>query len=139
MSLLVLVPCLICLFFVVRGRPETAFLSVYLPTVILFPQAFSIRLPHLPDISIAELAVIPLGMYAFYRLLQKGQPLLMDFLVGGVLISLTVTEVLNEHVTKDGIFIARLSFTSFFLPYAIGRTMIEPGLRLATVRRLRII
>jgi hypothetical protein len=29
-----------------------------------------------------------------------------------------------------------ISFISMFLPYAIGRTMIEPGLRLATVRRV---
>jgi O-Antigen ligase len=139
MSMLVLVPCLICLYLLIRGRAETAFLWVYLPIMILFPQAFSIRLPHLPDTSIAELTLFPLGMVAFYRLIKQGRPVPMDFLVGGFLISLTVTEVFNEHVTKDGIFIALLSFNSFFLPYAIGRTMIEPGLRLATVKRLVIL
>jgi hypothetical protein len=136
MSLLVLVPSLICLFFVVRGRVETAFLSVYLPTLLLFPQAFSIRLPHLPQFSISELAAIPLGVVALYRLAQKGRPVLMDFLVGSFLTFLTVTEALYEHDTKDGLCIAAISFVSMGMCYAIGRSMIEPGLRLATVRRV---
>jgi hypothetical protein len=136
MSLLVLMPSLICLFFVVRGRVETAFLSVYLPTLLLFPQAFSIRLPHLPQFSISELAVIPLGFVAVYRLAQKGHPVLMDFLVGSFLIFLTATEVLYEHDTKDGLCIAAISFVSMFMCYAVGRTMIEPDLRLTTVKRV---
>lgn len=136
MSLLVLVPGLICLFFVVRGRVETAFLSVYLPTLLLFPQAFSIRLPHLPQFSISELAAIPLGVVALYRLAQKVRPVPMDFLVGAFLICLTVTEVLYEHDTKDGLCIAAISFVSMFMCYAVGRTLIEPDLRMATVRRV---
>jgi hypothetical protein len=136
MSLLVLVPSLICLFFVVRGRVETAFLSVYLPMLLLFPQAFSIRLPHLPQFSISELTAIPLGVVALYRLAQKGRPVVMDFLVGLFLIFLTVTEALYEHDTKDGLCIAAISIVSMGMCYAIGRTMIEPDLRLATVRRV---
>jgi hypothetical protein len=139
MSLLVLVPSLICLFFVLRGRVDTALLYVYLPAVFLLPESFSIRLAHMPEVSIAEIAVIPLGAVALYRLAQRGQPVLMDFLVALFVMSVTVTEVLNEHVTKDGICIAAISFLSMFLPYAIGRTLIEPGLRLATVRRIVIL
>lgn len=134
--MLVLVPSLICLFFVVRGRLETAFLAVYLPTVLLFPQSFSIRIPHMPEFSISELAVIPLGVVALYRLARSGRLVIMDYLVASFLISLTITEVTNEHVIKDGLCIAAISFVSMFLTYAIGRTMIEPGLRLATVQRI---
>jgi hypothetical protein len=60
----------------------------------------------------------------------------MDFLVGSFLISLTASEVLGEQVVKDGISIAGLCFVAYFLPYVVGRTMIEPELRLATVRRI---
>lgn len=136
MSVLVLVPCLICLVLVVRGRVETALLSVYLPTLLLFPQAFSIRLPHLPQFSISELVAIPLGIVALYRLIHKGHPVLMDFLVGSFLVCLTGTEVLREHDTKDGLCIAAISFVSMLLCYVIGRTMIEPDLRMATVQRI---
>ena len=60
----------------------------------------------------------------------------MDFLVPSFLISLTISEVLYEKVTKDGILLAVVSFISMFLPYAIGRTMIEPGNRIVVVRRI---
>ena len=136
MSAFILVPGLICLFFVVCGRMDTALLSVYLPTAFLLPQTYTIRLPHLPELSISEICVIPLGVAALFRLIRKGHLVLMDFLVASFLISLTISEVLYEHVTKDGILIAIISFISMFLPYAIGRTMIEPENRMAVVRRI---
>ena len=136
MSTLILVPGLICFFFVVSGRMDTALLSVYLPTAFLLPPTYSIRLPHLPELSISEICVIPLGVAAFIRLIRNGHLILMDFLVASFLFSLTISEVLYEHVTKDGIMIAIISFISMFLPYAIGRTMIEPSNRIAVARRI---
>jgi hypothetical protein len=136
MSQLILVPGLICLLFVIYGSIDTALLSVYLPTVFLLPETFTIRLPHLPELSISEICAIPLGVVALFRLVRKGSFVPMDFLVTSFLISLTVSEVLYERVTKDGILIAVISFISMFLPYAIGRTMIEPGNRMVVVRRI---
>ena len=115
---------------------DTALLSVYLPTLFLLPQDYSIRVPHLPELSISEICVIPLGVVALFRLVRKGSFVLMDFLVPSFLISLTISEVLYEKVTKDGILLAVVSFISMFLPYAIGRTMIEPGNRIVVVRRI---
>jgi hypothetical protein len=136
MSQLILVPGLICLLFVMYGYMDTALLSVYLPTVFLLPETFTIRLPHLPELSISEICAIPLGVVALFRLVRKGSFVPMDFLVTSFLISLTISEVLYEKVTKDGILIAVISFISMFLPYAIGRTMIEPGNRIVVVRRI---
>jgi hypothetical protein len=136
MSQLILVPGLICLLFVMYGCMDTALLSVYLPTVFLLPETFTIRLPHLPELSISEICVIPLGVVALFRLVRKGSFVPMDFLVTAFLISLTISEVLYEKVTKDGILIAVISFISMFLPYAVGRTMIEPGNRIVVVRRI---
>jgi hypothetical protein len=136
MSLLILVPGLICLLFVLFGYIDIAFLSIYLPTLFLLPETYTIRLPHLPELSISEICVIPVGAVALLRLARKGSFVLMDFLVASFLISLTISEVLYEKVTKDGILIAVISFISMVLPYAIGRTMIEPENRMAVVRRV---
>jgi hypothetical protein len=136
MSALILVPGLICLFFVVSGRIDTALLSVYLPTVFLLPPTYSIRLPHLPELSISEICVLPLGVAAIFRLIRSGHLVLLDYLVASFLVSLTLSEVLYEHVTKDGIMIALISFISMLLPYAIGRTMIEPTGRIAVAKRI---
>jgi O-Antigen ligase len=136
MTEFVLVPSLICLFLIVRDRVSTALLAVYLPTVFLLPVQYTIRLPHLPELSVSEICVIPLGIVGIVRLIQKRNLKLMDFFVISFLISLSITEVLNEHVTKDGIFIAITGFISMLLPYAVGRTMIEPENRIITVRRI---
>jgi hypothetical protein len=136
MILLILVPGLICLLFVMRGCTDTALLSVYLPAVFLLPETYSIRLPHLPELSISEICVIPLGVVALFRLVRNYSFVPMDFLVTSFLVSLSISEVLYEKVTKDGIQLALVSFISMFLTYAIGRTMIEPGNRIVVVRRI---
>src|SRR5580658_7632567 len=117
MNQLILAPGLICLLFVLYGRVDTAFLSVYLPTLFLLPETYTIRLPHLPELSISEICVIPLGVVALLRLVRNSSFVLMDFLVASFLISLTVSEVLYEKVTKDGILLAVVSFISMLLPY----------------------
>jgi hypothetical protein len=139
MSAIFLLPGLLSLYLVIRGRIETAFLSVYLPALLLLPDGYALRFPHLPAISAAESALIPIGAVALYRLLRRGIPSLMDILVALFIVSSTVSEVLRERVMNDGIFVAMISFISIFLAYAAGRTIIEPGLRLATVRRFVIL
>ena len=67
MSVLILVPGLVSFFLVQRGRIETAFLSVYLPCLLLLPDGYSLRIPHLPPLSAAQFALIPLGVVAFSR------------------------------------------------------------------------
>jgi hypothetical protein len=138
MSALVFLPGLICLFFVIRGRSETAFLSVYLPTLLLLPAAYATRVPHLPPISISEAAVIPLGIAALFRFTRKGHVVPMDILVSLFMAGLAISEISREHIQNNGIFTALSYFIDIFLPYAIGRIMIEPRLRLATVRRIVI-
>jgi hypothetical protein len=134
MSLLIVVPGLICLFLVSRERIETAFLSVYLPCLLMLPQSYSVRLPHLPPISAAEFALIPLGFVGIFRLIRKGSFAVMDLLVLLYTASIGLSEILHASVS-DGLFSAMDAFISMFMAYAAGRTLIEPDLRLATVRR----
>ena len=139
MSAIFLLPGLLSLYLVIRGRIETAFLSVYLPALLLLPDGYGLKFPHMPAISAAQSALIPIGAVALYRLARKGLPSLMDILVGLFIVSITASEVFRERVMNDGIFSALISFISIFLAYAAGRTMIEPGLRLVTVRRIVIL
>lgn len=139
MSAFFLLPGLISFYFVIRGKLETAFLSVYLPALLLLPDGYSLRLPHLPPISAAESALIPIGVVAMLRLLRRGLPSLMDILVAALVASITVSEVLRERVMNDGIFSAIITFISFFLAYAVGRTVIEPELRFVTIRRFVVL
>jgi hypothetical protein len=135
MSLLLLVPALISLFLVLRGRVETAFLSVYLPCVLSLPDDYRLRIPHLPPTSAAEFALIPLGAVGLYRLIRSGSFALMDLLVPLYTASVGLSEILHTPVRNDGIFFAMNATIAIFLAYVAGRTLIEPDLRVATVRR----
>lgn len=139
MSVLVFVPALICLLLVVRGYLETAFLYVYLPALLLLPASYATRVPHLPPLSISMATVIPLGIAALIQFALKGRLSLMDLLVVSFMMSLTISEVEKEHIQNDGIFSAISAFIEMFLPYAVGRTMIEPDLRLPTVRQIVVL
>jgi hypothetical protein len=139
MSLLLLAPGLISLFLVLRGRIETAFLSVYLPCLLLLPNKYSVRLPHFPEISTAEYALIPLGVVGLFRLVRSGSFALMDLLVVLFAASVGLSEILHAPVRNDGIFSAMTAFISMVFAYAAGRQLIEPDLRFATVRRFVIL
>ena len=139
MSVLLLVPGLISFFLVWRGRIETAFLSVYLPCLLLLPNEYSLRIPHLPPFSAAEFALIPLGAVALYRHIRSGSFALMDILVVLFTASVGLSEILHAPVVNDGIFSAMTAFVSMVLAYTAGRQLIEPDLRFPTVRRFVIL
>jgi O-Antigen ligase len=135
MSALLLVPGLISLFLVLWGSVETAFLSVYLPCLLCLPDDYRLRIPHLPPTSVAEFALIPVGIVGLFRLIRSGSFALMDLLVVLFWASVSLSEILHAPVVNDGIFSAMNAFISIVLAYMAGRKLIEPDLRLATVRR----
>jgi len=62
MELIVLVPALACWAVLARGSIRQALLYVYLPAVLLLPNYFILRFPHLPPLSFADMAILPLGV-----------------------------------------------------------------------------
>jgi hypothetical protein len=135
MSLLLLVPGLISFVLVLRRRIDTAFLSVYLPCLLLLPEQYSLRIPHMPPFSAADFALIPLGFVGLSRLVRRGSFALMDIFVVLYAASIGLSEILHDPVLGDGIFSAMTAFVSMVLAYMVGRQLIEPNLRFATIRR----
>jgi hypothetical protein len=119
----------------VRGRIQTAFLSVYLPCLLGLPDDYSLRIPHLPPLSAAGFALLPLGVVSLIRLIRSGSFAVMDLLVILYTASIGLSEILHAPVLNDGIFTAIDSLITIFLAYVTGRVLIEPDLRVATVRR----
>ncbi|MFC5861892.1 O-antigen ligase family protein [Acidicapsa dinghuensis] len=122
-----------------RGKIETAFLSVYLPLLLLTPDGYYCRLPHLPPISAAQAALIPLGIAALFRRRPKGFPNFLDLLILLFLISTSISEVLKENILNDGIFSAIMTCVSIGLTYVVGRNVADSDLRLVTIKRITIL
>ncbi len=131
-----MMPGLVSLLSVLRGRVEFALLSIYLPCLLCLPDEYRLRLPHLPPTSAAEFALIPLGIVALYRLIRSASFAFMDLLVLLYTASISLSEILHASVISDGIFASASAFISILLSYAVGRKLIGPELRLATVRRI---
>jgi len=135
MRVLFLIPGLISLVFVLRRRIDTAFLSIFLPCLLLLPKDYQLRLPHLPPFSAADFAVMPLGVVGLSRLMRSRSFALMDVLVVLFAASVSLSEVLHEPILNNGIFASIDAFVTMVLPYMVGRQLIEPKLRLATIQR----
>ena len=135
MPVLFLLAALASFYFVARKKVETAFLAVYLPSLLLLPNEYAVRIPHLPSLSVAQAALVPIGLVACFRFLRAGLPAAQDLLVLAFMVSLTISEVFREWIRNDGILLSVSFFISIFMAYMVGRNLIEPNLRIPTVRR----
>ena len=134
MAFLFVLPTLVSLYLVMRGRLDKAFLWVYLPSLLLLPQYYGFRFPHLPGISAAEGALLPIVAAVFPRWI-RGPHKRMDLWVVLFMASITASEVLREPVIKDGILFAISNLFSMLFIYIVGRQIIEPDLRLPAVKQ----
>jgi hypothetical protein len=138
LAIIFLIPFFLSLFYLIKGRFDLAFLNVYLPCLFLLPSYYSIRLPHLPPQSPAEWALFPLGIAL---LIARGRwpPLRrMDLWVVLFMVSLGASELLRENSPKDGLALFANTFLQMFFAYLVGRCLIEPDLRVPTVKRIVI-
>ena len=136
MAIIFLIPFFLSLFYLIKGRFDLAFLNVYLPCLFLLPSYYSIRLPHLPPQSPAEWALFPLGI-ALVIARGSWPPLRrMDLWVVLFMVSLGTSELLRETSTKDGLALFANTFLQMFFAYLVGRCLIEPDLRIPTVKRI---
>ena len=123
------------LYYVVRGQREKAFLNVYLPSTILIPYYYSFRIPHMPVLSAGMGALLPIGLSLLILPKVRWQFRRMDAFVLLFIVSYGLSEVLREAVPKDGMILFLQNFIEMVLAYVVGRQLIEPGLRLETIKR----
>lgn len=139
LTLLFLLPFIISTVYVRRGQIEKAFLQVYLPCLILLPNFFGYRIPHLPGFSAAQGALIPIALAVLFGKSYRWRPCRMDVWMILFIVSLTLSEVLGEYVFNDALMFVFQGIFAMFFPYVVGRQLLEPHLRLKTVKRIVIL
>ena len=126
----------ISLYYVSRSQVDKAFLNVYLPCILFVPTYYTFRLPHLPPISPSSGALIPIGFSLLFNPVTKWRFRRMDLWVLIFMISLGLSETLCERDPKNGMLLWVEDFIEMFLAYIVGRQLIEPNLRLETIKRM---
>ena len=163
-DLIILIPAVACWVALARGTVRGAFVNVYIPVFLLLPQYFTLRFPHLPPLSFADAAILPLFLALCLKELRRWRFSWMDLLVVLFAFSVALSEGLSTELadgTWKRLFLADgapvganaangglmlfAQFTTVVVPYMLGKLLIERGgageepARLALIRKMLVV
>jgi len=164
MELIILLPAVACWVALARWPIRKVFLNVYLPVVFLLPQYYAVRFPHLPPLSFADAAILPLGAALFVREIRHWRFDWMDLWIVLFTISGGLSEALSSALADgtwknllavngppvvqsiaNGMLRCFEGVCTIVLPYMLGKLLIEPyggeavAARKRTVRRMVVL
>jgi hypothetical protein len=124
MNLIILIPAVVCWVVLARGSAQKALVNVYLPVVLLTPEYFSLRYPHLPPLTFADAAILPLGAAMLMTQMHRWRWSWMDLWVAVFALSAALSEGLNTVAAGGGLQLFA-EITTIVLPYMAGKLLIE--------------
>lgn len=124
MNLIILIPALACWAVLARGSAQKALINVWLPVVLLLPQYFSLRIPHLPPLTFADAAILPLGAALLMTEMPRWRWSWTDLWVVLFAASAALSEGLNTVAASGGLQLFA-EITTIVLPYMAGKLLIE--------------
>jgi len=149
MDLIILVPFFACLAVLATRSVRHAFAYVYLPTVMLLPGYWTLRLPHIPPVSFTDVVILPLGVALLVTEIRRWRLEWMDLWVLLFAVSAGLSEGLSAELTygtwprlftadsaasvalsyniNNGIYAFFGRINSVILPYVVGKLIIEYG------------
>jgi len=136
MTLFLLIPAALAVWFMIFRTTQSALLNVYVPTLLLFPLYFQWRLKGLPPLDPTQAVML---VFFVFILLRHRRELYFSSTDVWVLIfvyGIGISEMLHSGL-RSGIFVLFNDFVSALLPYYIGKLFIEQyGMRTAMLKRL---
>jgi hypothetical protein len=164
MDLIILIPAVACWVALARGSARHALINVYLPAVLLLPHYFELRFPHLPPLTFADTAILPLGVALWVKQMRRWRLDWMDLLVVLFAASAALSEGLSTVLANgqwvrlftapadqlqvnlgNGVFQLFAGITTVVLPYMMGKLLIEHGeidgqpVRTVLLRRMAVL
>jgi hypothetical protein len=119
-TVIIAIPALLSLIECVRRGPEHAFLSVYLPVLLLLP---GYTWPISGELSFADTAILPIAAYIFFRPRTKWQWNSIDILVIGYMALTAVADGMNKGYKEGTQNLAVQDVFIIFLPYFAAKHM----------------
>ena len=144
MDKIALLPGFFAAFFAFFYTPERAFMSVYLPCLLLIPNFYRADIQGLPDLNFNKAAVFPIFLALIIRKkINTWNLSLCDFLVLGYLFCIVYSEytadlVVNEYTTEKQLMhmsngnyslaqnLLSNKLLSVFFPYVLAKYLIHP-------------
>jgi hypothetical protein len=139
MSLIALIPAIVCTVALFFWPPAKVFRNVALPVIILLPLYYSFKAPLTPPIDFGDAVLLPLGIAIAFRGMRLWHYSFMDLWIVIFLISTCVADRLSGYAT--GSIFELFDKTNYVLiPYMAGKMLIEQdGNRAAIVKRIVVL
>ncbi len=100
MAAIILIPALACWAVLAMGSARKALLWVYMPALLLLPQYYIFRLPHVPPITFADAAILPLGIALVFKEMRRWRWAWMDLWVLLFAASAGLSEALSTELAN---------------------------------------
>jgi hypothetical protein len=138
MALIILLPAVACWIVIARWSMRRALLDVYLPSLLLLPQYYILRAPHLPPLTFAQTAILPLGLAFLVTGLRGWRLNWMDLAVFLFAASAGISEGWSSQLADrledlsapasnpaNGVLAFIGGLLTIVLPYMAGKLLIE--------------
>lgn len=109
----------VSLFIAITFSPFVAFLSVYVPSLLLLPE-YSFKLSGLIPITFHRMALFPIVLIAGFNVLRRWRIKLLDLLVISYLLIIFIAES-NSLGVYQGVFYLGILVCDIFLPYMVAQ------------------
>jgi len=136
MPLITLIPGIICIIVLLRGKTQDVFLNVMLPVLLLIPVDYYLTLKPIPPINLIDAVLIPLGVGMVIRDLPRWRFSRTDI---WLLLYIVSFGYADYQVGKSTAAILRwfIALNTALVPYMAGKLLIEQnGIRIKTIRRI---
>lgn len=135
MSIIALIPAILCAIALFRYSPAQVFLRVHLPFFLLFPGYYYWKIMALPPITVGESTLIPLGVALLFQA-RRYRLHLTDIWMVLFILSTFVADRKSGYGTAS-MFQLWASLIEAMVPYMIGKLLIEQDqIRLKTAQRI---
>jgi len=136
MSIIILIPTLICIVALFRNSAQKVLLNVVLPIFLLCPTYYFWKVSYLPPVDLSDAILIPLGTVILWKELPRWRFSRMDLWIGVYIVSTFIADwCTGQHIAS--IFDLYSNVSAPLVVYAAGKVLIEAnGGRVAFVKRL---
>jgi hypothetical protein len=139
MSIIVLIPAVLCIAALFIWEPAKVFRDIVLPVLLFCPLIFAWKVTLLPPIDFSDAVLLPLGIAIAIQSMRRWRISIMDLW----LLLLVLSTCWSDHTTGQrtaSIFELFDAICTILVPYMVGKLLVEPGTaRAATLRRIVIL
>jgi hypothetical protein len=135
MSIVILIPSILCIFALLRSNTQKVFLNFFIPVVALFPLGYQLKLPHIPPVDFLIAVTLPLGIAMIFEDVSRWKISRTDLWMMLFIFSASYTDY-RTGLPIDSLFVFFANLTAAMVPYMVGKLLIEqPGVRVEAIRR----